>query len=239
MDKQEHDGARETAVNSVAAYLHDEVGLEERAARDSATTIVRDARDTAAVKRLESPRSWWSLALRGVLALAVGIVFLVRPHASVVAAVFVIGAWIFVDGIVGLVSAFTQEDRSWKAAPIGAVGAVIGYLILSRSGSATIVLYILIAAWALARGASEIALVARMNKHEPGRGTLAFLGIASFAFGVVLLVAPVVGVVALGLWIGLYAIIYGGIEVIRSFQVRRVSGEVRQAWSGRPAQRPA
>jgi len=228
---ERHDGGREAAVSSVAAYLHDEIGLEERDARDSATIVVEDARKN--ISRLESPRSWWALALRGVLALAVGAVFIARPQASVVAAVFVIGAWIFVDGIVGLVSAFTQEDRSWKSAPIGAIGAIIGYLILTRTGSATVVLYILIAAWALARGASEIALAARMHKAEPGRGSLAFLGIASFAFGLLLLVAPMVGVVTLGWWIGLYALFYGAIELIRSFQVHRVSSDVKAAWSRR------
>jgi uncharacterized membrane protein HdeD (DUF308 family) len=240
MDQREHrNDGHESAVNSVAAYLHDELGLEDRAARASATSIVENAPEVVAPKRIESPRTWWALALRGILAIVVGAVFLAQPHASITVAVLVIGAWILVDGIVGLVSAFTQEERSRVTAPVGAIGAVIGYLILTRTGTATLVLFILIAAWALARGAAEIGLSARMRRGEPGRASLAFLGIASFLFGLLLLTAPMVGVIALGWWIGLYAILYGVVEVIRSVQVHRVTSYVHDAWSPRRVPHPA
>jgi hypothetical protein len=48
-----------------------------------------------------------------------------------------------------------------------------------------------------------------------------------------------VGVLALGWWIGLYAILYGVVEVIRSVQVHRVTSYVRDAWSPRRVPHPA
>lgn len=242
MERQEQTNgpAQIAAVGAMANYLREEVGVEDRLAREAATNAVRDARASLVVERIEAPRSWWALALRGLLAIAAGVLFLIRPIESIVAIVLVLGVWIFVDGVISLVSAFSQRERPWSTAPIGAIGIIIGYLIFTRTGGATVVFYVLTAAWALSRGAAEISIASRMRRHEPGRGSLSFLGIVSFAFGIFLLVAPIAGAVTLGWWIGLYAIVYGVVSLIRSFQLRRVSPEVRAIWTARHARpRPA
>jgi uncharacterized membrane protein HdeD (DUF308 family) len=57
--------------------------------------------------------------------------------------------------------------------------------------------------------------------------------VASFAFGILLLVAPLLGVVTPGWWIGLYALIFGVISLIRMFEVRRVRDKDVGLWQGR------
>lgn len=236
MEPQRHQYGplHEAAVVSVATYLREE-GLDEPVARARASEVVREARESM-VGRIEAPRSWWALALRGVLAIAAGAIFVARPVESLVTIVFVLGAWVFVDGVIALVSAITNRERSWSSVPAGAIGVIIGYLMLTRVGGAMIVFFVLTAAWALARGAAEIGVAVRMRRGEPGRISLAVLGIASFAFGILLLVAPAAGVVTLGWWIGVYAILYGAITLLRAFQVRHVSAEVRDLWTRRGAQ---
>jgi uncharacterized membrane protein HdeD (DUF308 family) len=206
------------------------MGVGENAARAKASELVRDARETFA--RMEPPRSWWSIALRGVLAIVAGFILLQRPIETVAAIVLVLGAWILVDGVITLASAIMH--RTWSTAPEGAIGVIIGYLIFTRPSGAMIVFFVLAAAWALARGAAEIGLAMKMDKGEPGRTSLLVLGAVSFAFGILLLVAPALGMVTLGWWIGAYALIYGVVSVMRAFQVRKVREEVKDLWHGRP-----
>lgn len=236
MEPQTRDIGREhdVAVASVASFLREEVGVDDRTAHARANKLVDDARD--AFVRSESAVTWWSIALRGVLAIVAGIIFLQRPIESVAAIVFVLGAWILVDGIISIGTAIANRD--WADAPYGLIGVLVGYLIFTRPQGAITVFFILTAAWALARGAAEIGQAAKMHKGERGRASLVFLGLLSFAFGLLLIAAPVLGVVTLGWWIGAYALIDGVVSVIRSFQIRRVSHEVRQVW-GRRSPQPA
>jgi uncharacterized membrane protein HdeD (DUF308 family) len=171
--------------------------------------------------RLEAPRTWWSFALRGVLAIVAGMLLVVHPIPSVMIMSLALGAWIFVDGVVALVSAWTQDDRRWTTAPIGAIGIVMGYLLLTRTGTTSILLFVLIAVWALARGAAEVGVAARMRTGEPGRRSLAFLGIVSVLFGMLIIAAPFSGLVLVVSWIGVYAFIYGAIDLVRAVEVHR------------------
>jgi uncharacterized membrane protein HdeD (DUF308 family) len=226
--------SHDAAIASVAVYLR-ELGADDRMAHAKAADVLREARTT--VVRQEPARSWWSLALRGVLAIVAGAIFLGRPIEAVTTIVLVLGAWILVDGIIAIVS--SVAFRSWSTLPVGVIGALIGYLILTRTETATVVFFVLTAAWALARGAGEISMAVRMRRGEPGRGSLAFLGITSFAFGLLLLAAPVLGIVALGWWIGLYAVIYGGLSIVRAFEVHRETEDEKDLWHPHAAARPA
>jgi uncharacterized membrane protein HdeD (DUF308 family) len=231
---QQHSFSHEAAMSSVATYLQ-EMGADGEVARAKASALLREAREPYV--RVEPPRSWWSLALRGLLAIAVGVVFLGRPVGSVVALVLVLGAWILVDGLITLVSAISE--RSWSMVPSGAIGMLVGYLILSRTSGAVFVFFILAAAWALARGAAEISMAARMQRHEPGRKSLVFLGAASFAFGILVLLSPILGLVTLGWWLGLYALIYGVVSLFRTFEVRHISNVIKDSWQGGAHAHPA
>jgi uncharacterized membrane protein HdeD (DUF308 family) len=178
-------------------------------------------RTVVAWTRIEPARTWWSLALRGLLAIAAGILVVVHPVRTVAILALGLGAWIFIDGVVALVSTWTQEDRRLMTLPIGLIGIAMGYVLLTRTGTTLTVVFILIAAWAFARGIAEIGVAAAMRGDEPGRGSLVFLGILSAMFGVMLVVAPAVGVVLLASWIGIYAFVYGAIELVRAVRVHR------------------
>lgn len=222
---QEHDAA----IASVALYLHEEMGIEDREAREKASEVVREARESVA--HHVATVSSWSLGLRGLLALVAGVIFLQRPIETVAALVLILGAWILVDGVIALVSAIS--NREWAGVPYGAISVLVGYLIFTRPQGAMTAFFILAAAWALARGASEITQAARMHKGEKGRGSLVFLGIVSFAFGLLLIASPVLGLVTLGWWLGIYAVTEGVVSIVRAFQLRRVSRDVQQVWTGR------
>lgn len=230
------------AITTVASFLRNEIGIDETRARAEASNFVHEVVDTVKGTRAETLRAWWAFTLKGVLAIAAGVMFLARPLESTYAMALVLGAWIFVDGVIALASAFSARHRSWTLALSGAVGIALGYLIFTRTGGAMIVFYVLTATWALGHGVADVATAAAMRSKEPGRASLAVLGIVAFCFGILLLVAPIAGLVTLGWWIGLYAIAYGVLSLVISFQARHLRKEIKQAVTTRlqpPTPQPA
>jgi len=78
----------------------------------------------------------------------------------------------------------------------------------------------LIAAWALVTGGFEIAAAIRLRKVITGEWLLILSGLASVALGVVLILFPGPGALALVLWIGAYALVSGVLLIILAFRLR-------------------
>lgn len=139
--------------------------------------------------------------------------------------VVVFGAWIFVDGVITLITAISRH-RSWQLAILGVVGVGLGYLIVTRPAGAAVVFVVLAAAWIMTHGVTEIALGASVRRGTPGRGVMIALGLASFVFGIFLVAAPAMGLTVLGWWIGAYALFVGALFIVLAVQVRRIKREV-------------
>ena len=73
-------------------------------------------------------------------------------------------------------------------------------------------------------------------KLDHGRWWLALGGIASVIFGIVLLIAPVVGAVVLTWWLGAYAIVFGVFLLVLAFKLH---GKKEERETKRPATRAA
>ena len=57
-------------------------------------------------------------------------------------------------------------------------------------------------------------------KLDHGRWWFAFAAIASIAFGVLLLIAPLIGAIVLTWWLGAYALVFGIILCVVAFTLR-------------------
>lgn len=221
MEVGTHRHSRNEVVDSMTAYLVDEVGLDAPDARKEADDLVREAGELRGLLG----EMWWALALRGVLALTIGFLFLARPLQGLSTLVVVFGAWIFVDGVITLITAISRH-RSWQLAILGVVGVGLGYLIVTRPAGAAVVFVVLAAAWIMTHGVTEIALGASVRRGTPGRGVMIALGLASFVFGIFLVAAPAMGLTVLGWWIGAYALFVGALFIVLAVQVRRIKREV-------------
>jgi uncharacterized membrane protein HdeD (DUF308 family) len=136
------------------------------------------------------------------------------------------------------------SERSWFLALAGAVSIAVGWLLLSRPAGAAVVLFVLVAAWAVARGVAEISHAVGLPKGAAGRGGLAAMGVLSCLFGILLIVAPFAGALAIATWIGVYALLFGIMELAIAVQLlvaRRRSSKARDelhegsgAWHHRP-----
>jgi uncharacterized membrane protein HdeD (DUF308 family) len=84
-----------------------------------------------------------------------------------------------------------------------------------------------ISIWAHDSGALILVAAFRLN-IDHGRWWLALGGIASIIFGVVLLIAPVVGAVVLTWWLGAYALVFGVLLLVLAFQLHSKREEKRR-----------
>lgn len=168
--------------------------------------------------------NWWLLALRGALAIIFGILTLVEPIAALTAIVFVFGVWAFIDGINALAVSITGW-RSWQLLLGGLVGIAVGLFTFFRPGITAVGLYAAVAAWAIARGILEIAVAIELRKEIEGELWLVLAGIASIVFGVLMILLPVAGVLAIAWLIGVYALLFGCLMVALSLRVRRILHE--------------
>ncbi|HVY36982.1 MAG TPA: DUF308 domain-containing protein [Polyangia bacterium] len=158
-------------------------------------------------------RGWWAMALRGVVGIVLGIMVLTRPAMGLKVFVTFVALYLTCDGVLTLASAFqahANEKKWWPYLMEGLFSLAVGVLGLMHPGGMVTVVVALFAIRALLVGIVEIGTGVSVHRVSGGAGWLIGLGgVASVAFGMLLLARP--GVVLLaGAWIfALYAIAFG------------------------------
>ncbi len=168
-------------------------------------------------------RSWWVLLLRGLTGILFGILTLLAPGLSLAVLVIFFGFYAIVDGVLAIASAFRYRAANGRtAAQIvqGIIGIAAGFVAFRMPGLTALALLYLVAAWAIVTGIFEVAAAIRLREVITGEWLLALSGIASVALGVVLMLFPGPGALALVLWIGAYALVSGALLTALSFRLR-------------------
>ena len=168
-------------------------------------------------------RTWWMLLVRGLIAIAFGVWIWMQPGISLAALVLLFGAYVLADGILGVWAALTgrKEHEDWWIMLLwGLVGIGVGILTFLAPGITALALLFYIAIWATVTGVLQIVVAIRLRREIAGEWWLILGGLASIAFGVILVAQPAIG--ALGvLWlIATYAVIFGIVLVILAFKAR-------------------
>jgi uncharacterized membrane protein HdeD (DUF308 family) len=167
-------------------------------------------------------RNWWAMLLRGLLAVALGVLTLAMPAVSLASLVLVFAAYMFADGVLGIISAIRaarrQERWGWLVLE-GLLDIAAGVAAFVWPGLTIIVFVALVAAWAIISGGAMLGATYRLNRQH-GRWLMGLAGILSVIWGVLLIIAPIGGALVLTLWIGAYALVFGITLVILSFRLR-------------------
>jgi uncharacterized membrane protein HdeD (DUF308 family) len=163
---------------------------------------------------------WWTIALRGLVAILFGILAMTSPGAALVSLVLLFGAYAIIDGVLALVLASRRLEPRGALIGRGIVSIAAGVIAFVWPGITAFALLLVIAAWAIVSGALEIVTAIQMRKQLEGEWLLALEGVLSVAFGVLLLLSPLVGAIVLGLWIGAWALVLGGMEIGTALRVR-------------------
>jgi uncharacterized membrane protein HdeD (DUF308 family) len=170
-------------------------------------------------------RNWWLMLLRGICAIIFGLLSFAWPTGTLLALLFLYGAYAFVDGVFALGAAFMGggEGPRWWLAAVGVLGIVAGLATFFWPGMTALVLLFFIAGWAIAIGVMQIVGAIQLRKEIDNEWMLAASGIISVVFGFVLIAQPVIGALSLVLVIGCYAVLYGMLLVFFSLRLRRHS----------------
>jgi uncharacterized membrane protein HdeD (DUF308 family) len=165
-------------------------------------------------------RDWWLIAIRGIAAILFGLAAFVWPGLTLEALVVLFAIYVLVDGVVSTVAFLRRPGQSPSLVVGGIVSIIAGVIALIFPGLAALSVVILIAAWAIITGVAEIALTFRLRERLTVELLWMLAGIASIIFGVVLIVFPAAGALALIWFIGAYAFFVGLLLVILGFSLR-------------------
>jgi uncharacterized membrane protein HdeD (DUF308 family) len=136
--------------------------------------------------------------------------------------VLLFSAYMLVDGIVGIISAVRAMRRrdQWGLLVFeGILNILVGIGAFLWPSLTVLAFVLLVAAWALVTGGLMAAASFRLNLDH-GRVWLLLGGLLSVAFGVLLVITPLIGAAVLTWWIGAYALAFGIALVIFSFKLR-------------------
>jgi uncharacterized membrane protein HdeD (DUF308 family) len=168
-------------------------------------------------------QNWWLFTLRGVLGIIFGILALIFPGPTILSLVLLFSAYMLVDGIFGIISAVRairrKEDRWGLLIFEGLLSVATGILAFLWPGLTVVAFVWLIAAWAIVSGGLMTAAGFRLN-IDHGRWWLVLGGLLSVAYGVLLIITPLIGAVVLTWWLGAYALVFGVALVIFSLKLR-------------------
>ncbi len=180
---------------------------------------------------LPGASAWPVLLAAAVAILAVGIILLVWPKATLTIVAILVGAALIVTGLIRLFDGFTANEegggRRVADVLIGALAVLVGlYCLRHHALSIAVVAFVVGAFWVL-HGIAELA-VAATAPALPGRGFRAISGLISLAAGLLVLFWPSITVILLvrilGIWLIVYAVLLAALGL-----------QLRPRHSGRPS----
>ncbi|MES9520040.1 HdeD family acid-resistance protein [Streptomyces capoamus] len=178
-----------------------------------------------------SRAAWQVVLLTGIGSLLLGILVLVWPGPSLLAAGVLFGLYLVYSGILQLVSAFgTHRATSLRVLAFvsGALSILLGLFCFRGPMQSILLLALWIGIGWLIRGITQ-TLAAAHDPRMPARGWQVVLGILTFIAGIVLIDSPFESVAVLTLVGGIWLVAVGIVEIVTALRIRGRAGRVPQA----------
>ncbi|MFB6898264.1 HdeD family acid-resistance protein [Streptomyces hydrogenans] len=166
--------------------------------------------------------AWQALLVAGLVALVLGVLVLVWPGASLLAAGVLFGLYLLFSGVTQLVAAFgTHATASLRVLAFisGALSILLGLFCFRGATQSILLLALWIGIGWLFRGITQ-TVAAASDPAMPARGWQVLLGVVSAVAGVVLIVSPLESVAVLTLLGGIWLIAVGAAEIVTAIQIR-------------------
>jgi uncharacterized membrane protein HdeD (DUF308 family) len=183
--------------------------------------------DVAADTRTEGmnavlAENWWAVALRGVLGILFGLIALFMPGVTMLSLVLVFAAYSLVDGVLGIIAAVrgALHRERWIYLLLNGILSIAVAVVAFLWPAITVLAFVLlVAAWALVTGVMMLVSAFRL-KATHGRWWLLAGGVISIIYGVLLVIAPLIGAIVLTWWIGAHALVLGVMLLVLAFRLR-------------------
>ena len=170
-------------------------------------------------------RSWWLLLLRGIAAVAFGVLTFVWPQISLLTLILVYGIYALIDGVLALVAAIRGGGVAprWWLALGGVVSILAAVVAFAWPGLTALVLVYLIGFWSILRGVLEIVGAVRLRHEIANEWSLGAAGALSVIFGLILVIMPGAGALGLLWLIAAWAVLFGLLLIWVAFKVRTLA----------------
>ena len=188
--------------------------------------------------------SWPAVLVGGLGLIALGVILLVWPHASLTVVAILIGAALVVSGLVRLYEGFTagQESGGMRAAyvVIGLLAVLAGLYCLRHHGLSLFLVAFVTGVYFIVHGISDLGVA--LSARVPGRGLRGLLGVFSLAAGIIMVIWPAITLVLLltivAAWLMFYGLVLAGLA-FSLFRLGRAAarspGVSRRRVAGSPA----
>ena len=169
-------------------------------------------------------RNWWTLVLRGALALAFGFFAWFWPGVTLLALLMGWAAFAIGSGLITLTAAFARGggQARWILLLEGGVTLLAGAVVLFYPRFTALLFLYLLATWAIVMGLAQLLAAWRLrreNRAEPWRGIAALL---TLLFGLLLALRPGAGALALTWLLASYAVLYGCVLIAWGLHLKRL-----------------
>ena len=173
-------------------------------------------------------RNWWVLLVTGVVSVAAGGIILFTDWSVGDLAAF-IGAVLVFQGIFTMFSVPVDgAARGWAVA-LGLLESLIGLAVWVWPDATLLVIAFFIGWYVLFSGIMTIAGSISGRDVIPYWGLMLAFGILETLFALWLLARPGLTLVAAVLALGLWAVIYGVVEIVLAFEVKNLSARADRA----------
>ncbi|MFF5252290.1 HdeD family acid-resistance protein [Streptomyces leeuwenhoekii] len=175
--------------------------------------------------------AWQTVLLTGAASLVLGVLVLVWPGASLLAAGVLFGLYLLISGVLQLAAAFgTHRTTSLRVLAFvsGAVCVLLGLFCFRGPLRSVLLLALWIGVGWLFRGITHTVAAA----HDPGtpaRGWQMLLGVVTALAGAVLIVSPFESVAVLTVVGGCWLVAVGAVEILTALRIRGRARQVPRA----------
>ncbi|MFB0840354.1 HdeD family acid-resistance protein [Arthrobacter sp. E44] len=163
-----------------------------------------------------------TLIIRGIAAVLFGILVVVWPGVSILALVILFGIYAFIDGITNIVHYVRHKGRrsAWQIVG-GVISVLAGLAAFFWPGITALSLALVIGAWAVILGVSQIAQAFEVKKTDEQWWLWLITGIVTTLFGLFLVILPGPGILGLLGLLASFAILFGILLIATGIDLRR------------------
>ncbi|MEH0338435.1 HdeD family acid-resistance protein [Cutibacterium namnetense] len=175
---------------------------------------------------------WWIPLTKGILATIAAVMAVLWSHQTMTALVVIVGIYAIIDSVMTLINAQALHGmagtglmRGW-----GIIGIIIGLILIIHPGFSLHVIAILIGVWLVLLGVAATAFALPMRLiTQKAWGWMLGGGIGLFVLGIVILVHPGFGVVAMSWLLALGVLLYGLANLAIAVGVRKITNSISSA----------
>jgi uncharacterized membrane protein HdeD (DUF308 family) len=202
--------ARPVAILEVTQFMRrDAMSSSVDATADQTHAMMQDVAD-----------HWGLAVVMGVVSIVLGLLAMFYPGATLVTIGIFFAAWLFVVGIVEVITSFTRDGDTGSRvlhAIIGVLSVIVGFALLRTPFQSVEVFGFVLGIFWLVQGI--MTFVAAFSQKQ-GRNWRIFSGILGIIAGIIILEYPFTSLATLAFIGGIWLVILGITQIVAGFQLR-------------------